>query len=117
MASSTLDFLVDEHELTAPIPGARFVHAGTLTTSAPHVVHGTMPVHAPVAVPQSTPTPPSPGPGAPSSPSTGATALCIPHRLLLVAPRLHRRPHPPVLLPLCHLHGLLPAAPRCPSAP
>jgi hypothetical protein len=74
MAFSALDFLVDEHDLTTPIPRARFVHAGTPMTPAPHAVHGTVPVHAPVATPQSTPAPPSPGPGSPSSPSTGATA-------------------------------------------
>jgi hypothetical protein len=56
-----LDFLLDEHDLTAPIPGARLVHAGT-----PHVAHGR--VEAP------TPPPTGLGTPSPSATSTGAAA-------------------------------------------
>jgi hypothetical protein len=45
MAPSALDFLVDDHDLTASVPGAHFVRAGTAVPSA------TRPV------PEATPTP------------------------------------------------------------
>jgi hypothetical protein len=67
MASSALDFLLDEHDLTAPIPGARLVHAGT-----PHVVHGH--VEAPTPPPAQM----SAGLGMPSSsPGTSATSIGV----------------------------------------
>jgi hypothetical protein len=40
MAPSTLDFLIDEHDLTTPPSRARFVRAGNSTALAPHPVHG-----------------------------------------------------------------------------
>jgi hypothetical protein len=61
MASSALDFLLDEHDLITPIPGARLVHAGT-----PHVAHGR--VEAPTSPPTGLGTP------SPSATSTGAAA-------------------------------------------
>jgi hypothetical protein len=74
MASSALDFLLDEHDLTAPVPGAHLVHAGTSTTQAPQAVH--TPVHTPepLAVHELSPAPPSPGPWAPGSSSPDAAA-------------------------------------------
>jgi len=56
MASSALDFLVDEHDFTAPFPGARVVPAGS-PPSAPHAVHGSVHVHGPVAAPEHAPVP------------------------------------------------------------
>jgi hypothetical protein len=43
MAPSTLDFLIDDHDLTALVPGARFVHAGTTASSATHPMHEAIP--------------------------------------------------------------------------
>jgi hypothetical protein len=43
MAPSTLDFLIDDHDLTASVPGARFVHAGTTASSATHPMHEAIP--------------------------------------------------------------------------
>ncbi|RLM74346.1 uncharacterized protein C2845_PM15G17920 [Panicum miliaceum] len=66
MAPSALDFLTDDddHDLTASVPGARFVHAGPSIPSATHTVHGALP-------PEAAPVPPSLGPW---SPGPGAAA-------------------------------------------
>jgi hypothetical protein len=70
MASSALDFLLDDSDLTAPIPGARIVHAGT-----PPDAHGApeSPTPPPASCPSSAGVP-SVGPGAPSSPATTISA-------------------------------------------
>ena len=64
MASSALDFLVDEHDFTAPFPRARVVLAGLppSATVVPHAVHGPVHVRGPVAAPEHAPVPQSPGP-------------------------------------------------------
>ena len=93
MASSALDFLVDEHDFTAPFPRARAMLAGLppsaatvphavhglvhvrgpvtaptgSTPLAPHAEHGPVHVHGPVAAPQHAPVPYSSGPLLPSS--------------------------------------------------
>ena len=61
MAPSALDFLIDDHDLTASVPRARFVCAGTVTSSAAH------------PVPEATPAPSSPGAGLWSPGSSSAT--------------------------------------------
>jgi hypothetical protein len=38
MASSTLDFRIDDHDFTASVPGARLVHAGTTAPSHPYTI-------------------------------------------------------------------------------
>jgi hypothetical protein len=80
MDPSTMDFLIDEDDLTTPHPGARLVHAGTSPTvpaaPAPHAVHGNVHVHEPVAAPA--PAPPSPGPWSPGPTSPDATAIVHP---------------------------------------
>ena len=57
MASSALDFLVDEHDFTAPFPGARVVLAGLPPSAAvvPHAVQGLVHVRGPVAAPVGSP--------------------------------------------------------------
>ncbi|XP_066373587.1 uncharacterized protein [Miscanthus floridulus] len=60
MAPAALDFLIDDHDLTAPPQlGARLVRAGTppivSVTPASPSVHGTVPVHGPVATPRHAP--------------------------------------------------------------
>jgi hypothetical protein len=103
MASFALDFLLDEHDLTAPIPGARLLHAGT-----PHVAHGRV----------EAPTPPPTGLGTPSpSPSTSATstdaaAPVHPAQAASSSAPPPRRPHRRVLLPPCIQHRPLLVAPR-----
>jgi hypothetical protein len=76
MDPSALDFLIDEDDLTTPHPGARLVRAGTSSTvpaaPTPHVVHGNVHVHEPIAAP--TPAPLSPGPWSPGPTSPDATA-------------------------------------------
>lgn len=121
MAPSALDFLTDDHDLTASVPGARFVRAGTSTTSATHVVHGAVPVHGSAAAPEAAPVPPSPGPW---SPGSSAASPVHPAQAVASSAPLHRRPcrlvllpllrRPrvlPVLLPLMLAHRLLPAEP------
>jgi hypothetical protein len=80
MDSSAMDFLIDEDDLTTPHPGARLVCAGTSLTVpaalAPHVVHGNVPVHEPVAAPA--PAPPSLGPWSPGPTSPDATTIVHP---------------------------------------
>jgi hypothetical protein len=61
MVPSALDFLVYDHDPTALVPGARFMHAGTANPSVTH------------PVPEAAPVPPSPGAG-PRSPGSSTTA-------------------------------------------
>jgi hypothetical protein len=61
MAPSALDFLVDDHDLTASVLGARFVRAGTAASLAAH------------PVPEATPALSSPGAG-PWSPGSSSAA-------------------------------------------
>ncbi|XP_066311290.1 uncharacterized protein [Miscanthus floridulus] len=67
MASSALDFLTDDHDLTTSVPGARFVHAGPSITSTTHAVHGALPVHESAAAPEAAPVSLSPRPWSPGS--------------------------------------------------
>jgi hypothetical protein len=107
MASSVLDFLLDEHDLTAPILRARLVHAGT-----PHVTHGR--VEAPTPPPTRL-VMPSPSPGT-SATSTSAAAPMHPTQAAASSAPPPHRPHRRVLLPPCLLHRPLPVAPRPPVA-
>jgi hypothetical protein len=71
MASSALDFLLDDSDLTAPIPRARFVHAGAPLDGRGATGPPTPPP-APFSVGLRSPASRA-GPGAPSSPSTTTT--------------------------------------------
>ena len=57
MASSALDFLVDEHDFTAPFPRARAMPAGLPPSAATvlHAVHGPTHLRDPVAAPAGSP--------------------------------------------------------------
>ena len=90
MAPSALDFLIDEHDLTTSVPGTRFVHAGT-TPSAPHAVHGTVPVHGTVAAPELSQGSPGLGAAAQTATSSASSTPVHPgaaapvHRVQVVA--------------------------------
>jgi hypothetical protein len=112
LTSSALDFLLDDSDLTVPLPGATFARAGTADRAAEAPTPPHSPPNAPPAPPRSPPSaaPRSPQPraghGAPSlvGPSTSAAPVAHP-----LCPR-------PMLLPLCPLHRSLPAVPRPPGA-
>jgi hypothetical protein len=86
LASSALDFFLDDSDLTAPLPGATFACAGTVdrATVAPTLPHS--PLSAPPAPPRSPPSAalrspqPRAGHGAPSlvGPSTSAAPNSAP---------------------------------------
>jgi hypothetical protein len=44
MAPTALDLLIEDHDLTASVPGARFVRAGTAASTATHLVPEATPV-------------------------------------------------------------------------
>jgi hypothetical protein len=44
VAPTALDLLIEDHDLTASVPGARFVRAGTAASTATHLVPEATPV-------------------------------------------------------------------------
>lgn len=97
MASSALDFLIDDDELTTPLPGAKFVHAGTPAATSPRAgpsspapqMPATGPLAqqargSPVAGPQ-LPGPPAGSPTGPLAPSPSPAGATAPVRHVQVA--------------------------------
>jgi hypothetical protein len=78
MAPSALEFLIDDHDLTASIPGAHFVRAGTTASMAPHLVPEATPVSSSLGAGPWLPGSSSAAHGATSTPPSASSGAAAP---------------------------------------